>query len=119
MKKITICLDSETFRLCNMKAAQNRTSVEHMARDYLRSVAADVSCQPERNESENKAQTECRRKALQEFFNSLDAQRERQGPGEAQGDNRLLTREELHDRAARREEARLYYGSSYGQDAFR
>ena len=86
MRKITVSVDDETYRLARIKAAENGTSVSAMVREYLNSLtemstrAPDITNAPEMT--------------LSEVIEAIFAR----GGGLDPRDN--LTREELHDRNA-------------------
>ena len=91
MKKITVSVDEETYRLARIRAAELDTSVSALVRDYLKSLASDS------RDAEKEAGH--RRELMQQVFQDFEAR----GVGLRMSEN--LTREELYDRARARAEA--------------
>ncbi|MYC69234.1 MAG: hypothetical protein F4X17_00820 [Gemmatimonadetes bacterium] len=91
MKKITVSVDEETYRLARIRAAELDTSVSALVRDYLRSLASDSR--------DAEKEVERRRELMRQVFEDFEAS----GIGLRMSDN--LTREELYDRARARAEA--------------
>ena len=92
MKKITVSIDEETYRLARIRAAELNTSVLALVRDYLRSLASGS------RDAEKEA--ERRRELMRQVFQDFESR----GVGLRMSDN--LTREELYDRTRARAEAR-------------
>ncbi len=113
MRNITVSVDDETYRHARTTAAEAGTSVSALVRDYLRSLVHEQRGKDTMIDENGELESERRRNELSEVLADIRAR----GGGLRVEDN--LTREELYDRAARREEARLYYGNSYGEDALR
>ncbi len=91
MKKITISVDEETYRLARIRAAELDTSVSALVRDYLRSLAS--------GSRDAEKETERRRELMRQVFQDFEAR----GVGLGMSEN--LTREELYDRTRARAEA--------------
>ena len=91
MKKITVSIDEETYRLARIRAAELNTSVSALVRDYLRSLASGS------RDAEKEA--EHRRELMRQVFQDFETH----GVGLRMSDN--LTREELYDRTRARAEA--------------
>lgn len=88
MKTVTVSIDDETYRLACERAAEAGTDVDELVRAYL--------CEYVETAEERDARLKQR---MQAFWAKLDATRG--GLSSAQ----TLSREELYDRAARRQEA--------------
>ena len=91
MKKITVSVDEETYRLARIRAAELDTSVSALVRDYLKSLASGS------RDAEKEA--ERRRELMRQVFQDFEAR----GVGLRMSEN--LTREELYDRTRARAEA--------------
>ena len=91
MKKITVSIDEETYRLARIRAAELDTSVSALVRDYLRSLASGS------RDAEKEA--ERRRELMRQVFQDFEAR----GVGLRMSEN--LTREGLYDRTRARAEA--------------
>ena len=91
MKKITVSVDEETYRLARIRAAELGTSVSALVRDYLRSLASDSR--------DAEKEVERRRELMRQVFEDFEAS----GVGLRMSEN--LTREELYDRTRARAEA--------------
>ncbi len=90
MKKITVSLDDETYRVAKEWAATKGTSVSALVRDYLASLT-DLDREAERPTVTGKEESE---KSLGEIIEAIFAR----GGGINPREN--LTREELYDRNA-------------------
>ena len=91
MKKITVSVDEETYRLARIRAAELDTSVSALVRDYLRSLASDSR--------DAEKDVERRHELMRQVFQDFEAR----GVGLRMSEN--LTREELYDRTRARAEA--------------
>ena len=87
MKTITVSLDDETYRRTCAKAAEAGTDVDELVRAYLCEYAET----PDERDTRLKAR-------MQAFWDKLDA------TGGGLSSAETLSREELYDRAARRQE---------------
>ena len=100
MKKITISIDEETYRLAQIRAAELDTSVSALVRDYLKSLVEDGTGGTASGSRDAEKETERRRELMRQVFQDFEAR----GVGLRMSDN--LTREELYDRTRARAEAR-------------
>ena len=91
LKKITVSIDEETYRLVRIRAAELDTSVSALVRDYLKSLAS--------GSRDAEKETERRRELMRQVFQDFEAR----GVGLRMSEN--LTREELYDRTRARAEA--------------
>ncbi len=80
MQTITVVVDDETYRLAEIKAAENGTSVSEMVKDYLSGLAG--------------VETPAREESFRDILTAIRAEH----PGFKAADN--LPREELYDRNA-------------------
>ena len=80
MQTITVVVDDETYRLAEIKAAENGTSVSAMVKDYLSGLAG--------------VETPTREESFRDILAAIRAKH----PGFKAADN--LPREELYDRNA-------------------
>ena len=99
MKKITVSIDEETYRLARIRAAELGTSVSALVRDYLKSLVADRAGGTADNGPVTEPEAERRRRMLNEVIEKIRTT----SPGFRAADN--LPREELYDRARARAEA--------------
>ncbi|MDE2809576.1 MAG: hypothetical protein OXN90_14275 [Gemmatimonadota bacterium] len=93
MKKITVSVDEETYRLARIRAAELDTSVSALVRDYLKSLVADRASGTADNGPVTEPEAERRRRMLNEVIEKIRTT----SPGFRAADN--LPREELYDRA--------------------
>lgn len=89
MKNITVSVDEETYRASRIRAAEAGTSVSALTRECLK-VITETRTEEERFQRLRRLQ--------EEVLESIRAR------GGRPGSYRKLTREELHDRDARRRE---------------
>ena len=94
MKKITVSVDEETYRLARIRAAELGTSVSALVRDYLKSLVADRAGGTADNGPVTEPEAERRRRMLNEAIEKIRTT----SPGFRAADN--LPREELYDRAS-------------------
>ena len=99
MKKITVSVDEETYRLARIRAAELDTSVSALVRDYLKSLVEDGTGGTASGSRDAEKETERRRELMRQVFQDFEAR----GVGLRMSEN--LTREELYDRARARAEA--------------
>ena len=99
MKKITVSVDEETYRLARIRAAELGTSVSALVRDYLNSLVADRAGGTADNGPVTEPEAERRRRMLNEVIEKIRTT----SPGFRAAAN--LPREELYDRARARAEA--------------
>ena len=100
MRRVTVSIDEETYRLARIRAAELGTSVSALVRDYLESLVEDdgsggTATGSRDAERDAKRRRELLRQVLQDFDD--------RGIGLRMSDN--LAREELYDRARARAEA--------------
>ena len=109
MRNITVSVDEETHRLARIRAAELDTSVSALVREYLRSLAS----RDRRSKAESRrveTADERRRRLFDEVLADFDAR----GVGLQMTDN--LSRDELHDRATARAEAKVSDQRALGAD---
>ena len=99
MKKITVSIDEETYRLARIRAAELDTSVSALVRDYLKSLVEDGTGGTASGSRDAEKKTERRRELMRQVFQDFEAR----GVGLRMSEN--LTREELYDRTRARAEA--------------
>ena len=99
MKKITVSIDEETYRLARIQAAELGTSVSALVRDYLKSLVEDGTGGTASGIRDAEREAEHRRELMQQVFQDFESS----GVGLRMSDN--LTREELYDRTRARAEA--------------
>ena len=99
MKKITVSVDEETYRLARIRAAELDTSVSALVRDYLKSLVEDGTGGTASGSRDTEKETERRRELMRQVFQDFKAR----GVGLRMSEN--LTREELYDRTKARAEA--------------
>ena len=95
MKNITVSVDTETYRLARIRAAELDTSVSALVRGYLRSLVgngAQYHHAGARTGIRESAGYELRRKRLREVLADFDAR--------GSGVSERLTREEMYGEAA-------------------
>lgn len=95
MRKITVAVDEETYRLVCIRAAEMGTSVSAMVRGYLWGLAADSACAAGKTPGKSDQETgeQIRARELKEVFADFDAR----GVGLRITEN--LSRDELYDEA--------------------
>ena len=99
MKKITVSIDEETYRLARIRAAELDTSVSALVRDYLKSLVEEGTGGTASGSRDAEKEAERRRELMRQVFQDFEAR----GIGLRMSDN--LTREELYDRTRARAEA--------------
>ena len=103
MKKITVSVEEHIHRQAHIRAAEQGTSVSALVRDYLKSLATEPQEKTRVDEEGAETPLERRRRLLRELFADWDAR----GIGLNMSKN--LSREELYDRDALREEHKRFY----------
>ena len=73
MKKITVSIDEETYRLARIRAAELDTSVSALVRDYLRSLAS--------GSRDAEKEVERRRELMRQVFEDFEASCSRRSTG--------------------------------------
>ena len=100
MRRVTVSIGEETYRLARIRAAELDTSVSALVRDYLESLVEDDGSGGTATGSRDAdKEANRRREFMRRVFEDFDAR----GIGLGMSDN--LTREELYDRPRARAEA--------------
>ena len=100
MKRVTVSIDEETYRLARIRAAELDTSVSALVRDCLESLVEDEGSGGTATGSRDAEEEATRRREfMRRVFQDFDAR----GIGLGMSDN--LSREELYDRTRARAEA--------------
>ncbi len=93
MKNITVSVDEETHRRARIRAAELRTSVSALVRDYLRSLEPQEADGPQGESEQLETALERRIRLMNEVFADFDDR------GVGVDTSELLTRDELYDEA--------------------
>lgn len=94
MKNITVSVDDETYRLSQIKAAENGTSISELVLNFLENLTRDVDNTIAADGLVSEPNLEQRRRLLREVAEDF----EKRGIGLRMSDN--LPREGLYDRNA-------------------